>query len=422
MLVTSSSPLPDGFPIRTFRFGALAMIALVIVSALLTYRIEQNIRSAMKEQIRLTMATDELQDHGSTLGFAIRAVVTTGDPRAIAEYHASLPPLRRAMADLRQTVTAPDLVRVARRVQRVDRWLVGKELYAIELARNGRLGDAQKIIDSTVYQAAARAYFEGLARIEQKADGHIRDIERQLESYLLALLAIACASAVMVGIAWLSFVRPARRWGGELQSARARLEASFGELRQSQQELARKNRELFRQARTDAVTGLHTRLQLVEDIGNPWASPRNPTCPCFALLCDIDRFKLYNQLHGHAAGDKLLRTVADALRAACRRDEQIYRLGGDQILVLTKAVSFADAVVRGQELRLAVEQLRHPGDMAAQRLVSISVGVADLDGWGELSMEGWLSRARDALAQAKSVGGTSPRPQAGTLARASSRV
>lgn len=420
MWFTRNGPLPDGFPIRTFRVGALAMIALVLVSIGLSYCIEQNIRSAMREQIKVTMATDELEHHGSTLGFAVRAAVTTGDPEAIAEYHASLPAMRRAMAELKRTVAGPEAEQVARRVERADRWLVGEELRAIALVRRGRLREAQKIIDSPAYHESARSYFENLALIEQRADGYVRDTEQQLEFYLLALLGIAGASVLLVGIAWASFVRPARRWGLELQSARARIEASVAELRQSQQDLAHKNRELFRQARVDAVTGLHTRLQLVEDIGNPWASPRDPARQWFALLCDIDRFKLYNQLHGHAAGDKLLRTVADALQAACRPDEQVYRLGGDQMLVLTRAVSFADAVVRGQEFRLAVEQLRHPNDVTAQRLVTIGVGVAGLDGGGELHMEGWLSRAGDALAQAKRASRNAARPQAAKLIRAAS--
>lgn len=419
MLFTRNSSLPDGFPIRTFRIGALAMFALVALSALLTYLVEQNIRSAMREELEVTIATDELEDHGSTLGFAIRAAVTTGNPDAIAEYHASLPVLRRAMADLKRTITGPQSERIAMRVERADRWLVGEELRAIELVRRGRLREAQTIIDDTTYQETARSYFENLALIEQQADGYVRDVERQLELYLLALLGIACASVLLVAIAWQSFVRPAGRWGLELQSARARLEASLAELRQSQHELARKNRELFRQARVDAVTGLHTRVQLVEDVGNPWASHRDPARPCFALLCDIDRFKLYNQLHGHAAGDTLLRTVADALQAARRPGEQIYRLGGDQMLVLTKAESFADAVVRGQQLRLAVEQLRLPVDLAAQRIVTISVGVAGLEGRGELHMEGWLSRACDALEQVKRAGCNVARLPPGGMARAS---
>lgn len=421
MLYLRPKSLPDGFPVRAFRIGALAMIALVVASALLSFRIEQNIRSAMKEQLRLTSATDVLEDQGSTLGYAIRSVVTTGDPRAIAEYHASLPVLRRAMADLRQTISEHELDPIARRVERIDRWLVRHELQAIELARLGRLDDAQRIVDDPSYQWAARSYFDSLATIEQHADEQVRHIERNLDRYLLALLGITCASVLLVGIAWLAFVRPARRWGCELQSARARIEASVAQLRASQHELAEKNRELFRQARVDAVTGLHTRLQLVEDIGNPWASPRDPARPCFTLLCDIDRFKLYNQLHGHAAGDKLLRTVAEALQAACRSGEQIYRLGGDQALVLTRASSCADAVARAEQFRLVVEQLRHPHEVTAQRLVTISVGVATLGARGELHMERWLSRARDALAGAKRAGNAVV-SEAEPLVRARSRA
>lgn len=418
MLFPAAPPLPDGFPIRTFRIGVLAMIAIVVVSALLTYRIEQNIRSAMQEELRLTSATDVLEDHGSTLGFAIRAAVTNGDLQAIAQYHASLTVLRRAMGELRASIGNPELHRVAQHVENVDRWLVGQELRAIALVRAGRSDEAQRIIDDPVYQRAAESYFDSLARIEDHADQRVRHIERDLDLHLLALMAITTASIFLVAIAWLSFVRPARRWGLELQSARSRIEASLTQLRQSQRELAEKNRELFRQARIDCVTALQTRLQLAEDIGNPWASTGELGQPSFALLCDIDRFRLYNRLHGHSAGDKLLRLVAEALKSCCRPGEQAYRLGGDQVLILSRAPSLGEAVGRAEELRRAVEQLRHPHDPAAQQTVTVSIGVAGLDARGELHMERWLTRAGDALAEAKRTGRNAVSSGGGRLARA----
>jgi len=283
-----------------------------------------------------------------------------------------------------------------------DRWLVRKEVGAIELARRGRLEEAEAIIDAPDYQRAARTYFELLAQIERHAKIHIRQTEDRFELYLFATLIITCASFLLVAVAWVSLVRTARRWGCELELARNRVEESAAQLRQSHQELAAKNRELFRLARIDTLTGLPTRLQLAEDIGNPWADSR--FAARFAFLCDIDSFRHYNELQGHLAGDRVLRAVARALEVTRNWNEQVYRVGGDQMLILSAAQSEHSATQRAHEFRAAVEQLRLPQDLAARKLVTISIGIAPVDERGDTHIERWLTRARAALRQAKRDG------------------
>jgi len=156
MLFLRSSGLPEGFPLRTFRVGALLMSGMVAALVLLNLWVEHNIRQTVRDGAALSAAVDELKDYGSNLGFAIRAVVSSGDERAIAEYHSTLPVLSRAMSDLRLLLRDDHMDSAANDLADTDRWLVRKEVGAIELARRGRLEEAEAIIDAPDYQRAAR--------------------------------------------------------------------------------------------------------------------------------------------------------------------------------------------------------------------------------------------------------------------------
>jgi diguanylate cyclase (GGDEF)-like protein len=89
------------------------------------------------------------------------------------------------------------------------------------------------------------------------------------------------------------------------------------------------------------------------------------------LLCDLDHFKRVNDQLGHAAGDTVLREVAQTMRAVLRAGDSIYRIGGEEILVVLPGAAKADAVGVAERLRRAVREQR-PGGVE----VTISVGVA----------------------------------------------
>jgi diguanylate cyclase (GGDEF)-like protein len=134
-----------------------------------------------------------------------------------------------------------------------------------------------------------------------------------------------------------------------------------------------------------------------------------------ALLCDIDRFKLYNDACGHLAGDEVLRAVADALVGACRRGDAVYRYGGEEMLVVLPEQSRESAVAAGERARTAVEALSipHPG-IEPPGLVTISIAVGV---WRRGQVGGFepvLRRADEALYRAKERG-----PQQGGCGRAS---
>lgn len=93
-------------------------------------------------------------------------------------------------------------------------------------------------------------------------------------------------------------------------------------------------------AQTDALTRLLNRSTLGHRLSQH--SGR-----CAVVLADLDNFKRYNDRHGHEAGDEVLVAFADALRESARKDDVIFRIGGDEFLLLLVG---ADAPEAGQIL------------------------------------------------------------------------
>lgn len=140
-------------------------------------------------------------------------------------------------------------------------------------------------------------------------------------------------------------------------------------------------RALTEAAETDTLTGLRNRRGMEEAIA---ASDRS-WC---LILCDLDRFKEYNDGNGHVHGDELLAEFSTLLRAEIRRDDSAFRFGGDEFLVLLKDATTAEG--RGVAGRLIIGwQSRDPE-------FSVSVGVARGGPGAVLRADACLYRAKQA--------------------------
>jgi diguanylate cyclase (GGDEF)-like protein len=149
----------------------------------------------------------------------------------------------------------------------------------------------------------------------------------------------------------------------------------------------------------DPLTGLFNRnaleLRLAELDGDAGAKPGVSHA---LLLCDLDHFKRVNDRLGHAAGDSVLREVAQTMHANLRAGDSIYRVGGEEILVVLPGATRENAVEVAERLRLAVRDLRPAGVR-----MTVSVGVA-VSHPGGFDTDDLVSRADEALYAAKARG------------------
>jgi diguanylate cyclase (GGDEF)-like protein/PAS domain S-box-containing protein len=136
--------------------------------------------------------------------------------------------------------------------------------------------------------------------------------------------------------------------------------------------------ELERRARTDELTSLLNRKEVFERI-EAYAGRQPRTGQAIAVLfCDMDKFKAVNDEHGHAAGDEVLRVMADRIRHCLRGTDDLgARVGGDELLVVLHGVQdLANAVAVAEKLRLsAAEPIAVPGG-TIRTTVSIGVTLA----------------------------------------------
>ncbi|MBV8123237.1 MAG: diguanylate cyclase [Paucibacter sp.] len=141
------------------------------------------------------------------------------------------------------------------------------------------------------------------------------------------------------------------------------------------------------------------------------ASEREQSCAA-VLFLDLDRFKWLNDRFGHDAGDRLLREVADRLRARVRESDTVARFGGDEFVVLLAQLSgnSAEALLQAQgvaaKIRMALRQPVAPqadlGEAADDYTPSASIGVCVFKG-KEMSIDELLRRADLAMYEAKSA-------------------
>jgi diguanylate cyclase (GGDEF)-like protein/PAS domain S-box-containing protein len=144
-------------------------------------------------------------------------------------------------------------------------------------------------------------------------------------------------------------------------------------------------------ARSDALTGLPNRRALDEQLSVEMTRARRSRAPLCLAVLDLDRFKTYNDSHGHLAGDRLLRECAEAWDSELRGGDMVARFGGEEFV----------AVLPDCSLDLAetiVERLR--ATMPAGQ--SCSAGLAAWD-FAE-SVEDFLGRADNAVYAAKEGG------------------
>lgn len=160
--------------------------------------------------------------------------------------------------------------------------------------------------------------------------------------------------------------------------------------------------ELSLQSRTDALTGTLNYRGFREACDRVWADPDSQ--PLAVLALDIDHFKRYNDLYGHAEGDVALRRFAGAVRSALfRSGDVLARPGGEEFTVLMPDCSLRQAMQAANRVCARVREADISHDDTPSGRLTVSIGVAAREP-GDVDVDALLKRADDALYRAKSGG------------------
>ncbi|MGC1376064.1 MAG: diguanylate cyclase [Anaerolineales bacterium] len=181
----------------------------------------------------------------------------------------------------------------------------------------------------------------------------------------------------------------------ELQAANAKMKAQLQQIKHLQAKL----RE---EAIRDPLTGLFNRRYLNETLAREFARAQRGNYAISFMLLDIDHFKIFNDLYGHATGDIVLKTLASRLNSRIRTADIPCRMGGEEFLLVLPGVAGEVAQVRAEYLRDQIQTMPIPYDNETLSL-TVSIGISCYPKSGETWEE--LYQAVDqALYRAKQNG------------------
>ncbi len=178
------------------------------------------------------------------------------------------------------------------------------------------------------------------------------------------------------------------------------------QLRKSQRRLEAMNLQLSRQANTDGLTGLGNRRAFDEALERVHGFSADQELGYGVALCDVDKFKQYNDTYGHPAGDKVLSTLGRVLQDLVRGADEVFRYGGEEVVLLLPRCDQDGIGIVCERLQQAVEAMgiRHAESPAGVVTVSIGGAVFAPGESPRPTAHQVVKRADDALYQAKAQG------------------
>ena len=202
--------------------------------------------------------------------------------------------------------------------------------------------------------------------------------------------------------------------GQDLDAMLSDIRKGFNDVIRFMEEDAEK---LERLSYTDSLTGLSNRRAFEAALAKAVGQARAAGKPLCVVMADVDRFKDFNDRHGHLVGDQALSAVASVIRECQRqvldRGGKMFaaRYGGEEFTVIAQGMGVKQAVAVAEHIRARVENYNFlvrdvDGEVLESGVkLTISLGVAKLDdSWKDMLEQRLLNAADDALYQAKQHG------------------
>ena len=149
---------------------------------------------------------------------------------------------------------------------------------------------------------------------------------------------------------------------------------------------------------TDALTGAFNRRHMDASFDDVIERHRRTSAPASVLLLDIDHFKRVNDSFGHEAGDRVLRAIATLVQKRRRKLDLLFRMGGEEFVLLLPDTRSTEALAVAEQLRAAIARAR----ILDGETVTVSIGVSELHAGDTAGA--WMQRADAALYRAKAAG------------------
>jgi two-component system cell cycle response regulator len=165
---------------------------------------------------------------------------------------------------------------------------------------------------------------------------------------------------------------------------------------------AQYHEEIYRMTIIDGLTQIYNKRYLYEALERELIRGRRHERELCILMFDIDHFKRINDVHGHLAGDYVLKEVARVVQGRIRRDEVFARYGGEEFAIILPETPLSGAVALAETLRQKVADYSFVFQADSIK-VTVSLGAALMEE-GDRTAEHIIKRADEKLYQAKRTG------------------
>lgn len=166
--------------------------------------------------------------------------------------------------------------------------------------------------------------------------------------------------------------------------------------------------EILKHATLDALTGFYNRRQLEERIKQETAKAKRQNTSLCAIMTDIDFFKHVNDIHGHAAGDLVLKNISQTIRSQLREYDIAGRYGGEEFAILLPFTRMEEAVMVAERLRNSVEKtvidLSKVNPDSPQKTINVTISIGIYEFKNSDNPKDLLIKADKALYEAKETG------------------
>jgi diguanylate cyclase (GGDEF)-like protein/PAS domain S-box-containing protein len=153
----------------------------------------------------------------------------------------------------------------------------------------------------------------------------------------------------------------------------------------------------------DPLTRLYNRRYLQDSLEKELNRAQRKQQFVGIIMIDIDHFKNFNDLYGHIVGDLVLKEVSNFLLSQIRQYDTACRYGGEELVIVMPDASIENTIVRAEEIRAGIKQLKLEHDRQQLKSITVSIGVSCFPDDG-IKSEQLIQAADRALYQAKKQG------------------
>ena len=165
------------------------------------------------------------------------------------------------------------------------------------------------------------------------------------------------------------------------------------------------NSELLHLSQHDELTKISNRRNFDETLDSFYRQSRVQGTSLSLLFIDVDFFKNYNDFYGHQMGDKVISSIARAIKGSIRHMDFVARYGGEEFVVLLPETEAHGAYAVASNIYRAIERLEIPHERSLiARYITVSLGITIYRGEAGVSQEALLESADQALYRAKQLG------------------